>query len=104
MLPEDRPDEEIIEDDQALDAYMKDWHADRKRDTAAAKAKKGKGYGDRSAWDHGETLVMKSNPMHEDIEYSDTLAEKAQHAGSKFHDAAPANHSKKSKNLLKKGK
>lgn len=97
MLPDDRPAEEIIEDDQALDAYMQDWQADQSRDAVASRAKKGKRYGDNSAWDHGETLVMKSNPMHEDIKYSETLAEKAVHGEDSVVDAAPTNKSKSKK-------
>jgi len=106
MMPDERPSDGIIEDDQALDAYMTDWQADRNRDAAASKAKSNKQYGQSSAWDHGETLVMKSNPMHQDIEYSDTLAEMAIHSGESNVDAAPIGKSKKSKNnpLAKKGK
>jgi len=94
MLPDDKPSDEIIEDDQALDAYMRDWQAERGRDTAASRAKKGKRYGDKSAWDHGETLVMKSNPMHQDIDYSETLAEKSVQKGAAL-DAAPIGRGKK---------
>ena len=95
MLPDDRPSDEIVEDDQALDAYMKDWQADKNREQSASKAKKNNRYGDKSAWDHGETLVMRSNPMHKDIEYSDTLAEKAIHSGSSSVDAAPTGRTNK---------
>lgn len=97
MLPDDRPGEEIIEDDQALDAYMKDWQADQSREATASRAKKGKQYGSNSAWDHGETLVMRSNPMHRDIEYSETLVEKSVHGDNSSVDAAPTNRSKLSK-------
>lgn len=97
MLPSDRPPDNIIEDDQALDAYMKDWHADRNRDAAAERAKSGNKYGQNSAWDHGETFVMKSNPMHADIEYSETIAEKGTAGKSTVVDAAPINRSKKEK-------
>ena len=75
MMPDDRPPDSIIVDDEALDAYMKDWQEDRSRDAAASRAKKNKKYGQSTAWDYDETLVMRSNPMHEDIEYSQTLAE-----------------------------
>lgn len=100
MMPSDRPEDQIIEDDQALDAYMKDWQADRNREAAASKAKSGKSYGNKSAWDHGEQLVMRSNPMHSDIEYSQTLAEKAKHTGTKTVDAAPLGRNKRDKSPL----
>ena len=97
MLPDDRPSDEIIEDDHALDAYMKDWQAERSREASASKAQKGKRYGDNSAWDHGETLVMRSNPMHQDIEYSETLAEKNAAAAGNAVNAAPIGRQKKKK-------
>jgi hypothetical protein len=97
MLPEDRPSDSIVEDDAALDAYMKDWQADRNREAAASKAKKGKSYGDKTAWDHDETLVMKSNPIHEDIEYSEPFAKKEKHKSDTEVDAAPVGRSKKGK-------
>lgn len=91
MLPTDRPSEGIIEDDEALDAYMKDWQAERNRENSASKAKQGKS---KTAWDHGETLVMKSNEMYEDIEYSVPPGGMEKHKGKSDIDAAPTNKSK----------
>jgi hypothetical protein len=91
MMSDDRPPESIIEDDAALDAYMKDWHAEKSRDDAASKGAKSQ-YGKPSAWDKGEVLVFKSNSMYEDIEYSETLAERNPGASSK--DAAAFGRSK----------
>ncbi len=95
MMPDERPSDNIIEDDEALDAYMMDWHADRNRDAVASREKKGKSYGQNSAWDHDETLVMRSNPIHKDVEYSETAADKAKHSGQTTVDAASAPHSKR---------
>jgi len=89
MLPDDRPADTIIEDDEALDAYMTDWNADRNREAIASRAKKGKRYGQSTAWDHNETIVLRSNPMHEDIEYSATMAGHPRHEGAATVDAAP---------------
>jgi hypothetical protein len=100
MMPEDRPEDSIIEDDQALDAYMKDWQADKSRDITASKAKKGKHYGKNTAWDHNETLVMRSNPLHKDVEYSETFAEKTKTTKAAVVDAAPVNKSKINKKLF----
>ncbi len=80
MMPDDRPPEQVIEDDAALDAYMKDWSAERSREATASQSKKNK-YGMPSAWDFGEALVMKSNDNYEDVEYSQTLKEKGQAQG-----------------------
>jgi hypothetical protein len=97
MMSEDRPPESIIEDDASLDAYMKDYHAERSRDDAA-RAGKNNTYGKPSAWDKGEVLVFKSNDMHGDIEYSDTLAEKAAgKVGKSSVDAAAFGRSKDKK-------
>lgn len=93
MMPDERPSDEIIEDDEALDAYMNDWYDERNRDNAASKAKKGN-YGKSSAWDHQETLVTRANPMFKDIKYSETLAEKAKNKGKTVVDAAPMNRKK----------
>lgn len=92
MLPTDRPDDEVIEDDAALDAYMKAWQDEKSRDTSATKQKKGqKG---KTAWDHGETLVMKSHEAHTDFKYSKTLAERQKGSGQSL-DAAPMGRGKK---------
>lgn len=95
MPGDDRPPPDIIEDDDALDAYMKDWQRERNQETAARKGTKNK-HGKQTAWNHGETLVFDSNPMKKDIQYSDTLANKAKHKGQNTVDAAPT-HRKKGK-------
>lgn len=92
MLPDDRPSDEIIDDDEALDAYMVDWYAERNRDNASSRSKKQ--YGSRSAWNHQETLVTRSNPMYEDIQYSETLASKGKGEGKAALDVAPMKRGK----------
>jgi hypothetical protein len=101
MMSDDRPPDTIIEDDQALDAYMNDWQAERNRDATASRAQSNKQYGNNSAWDHGETLVMKSNPVHQDVQYSETLSEKAVHGGAKQVDAAAMGREAKKTGLSK---
>lgn len=70
MLPSDRPPDSIIEDDAALDAYMKSYVEEQSREAASARMQK-RGSG-KSAWDHGDVMVMRSNPLYEDMEFSDT--------------------------------
>lgn len=94
MLPSDRPPDSIVEDDAALDAYLKDYAAERSREDSAARGKKNK-YGKPSAWDFQETLVMKSNEMYEDVEYSKTLREQGLDKGKSTQDAAPMGRGKK---------
>ena len=73
MLPDDKPADSVIEDDDVLDAYMKSYHDEQNREATASREGKRKGKGGKSPWDHGETLVMRSNPAHNDIEYSETI-------------------------------
>lgn len=68
MLPEDRPSDLIIEDDDALDSYMKSYYEDRNRDDAARRSKKTSG-GKLSAFDQEEVIVTRSNELYEDINY-----------------------------------
>ena len=89
MMSTDRPPDTIIEDDQALDAYMKDWQAERNREATASRSQQNNKYGNNTAWDHGETLVMKSNPIHSDVEYSDTMTEMSSSGKAPQVDAAP---------------
>ena len=68
MLPEDRPSDMVIEDDQALDVYMTAYYEERNREEAARKHKfsnKGK----MSAFDKEEVIVTRSNELYEDIKY-----------------------------------
>ena len=69
MLPEDQPSEIIIEDDEALDAYMKDYYNERTKDSAARKHKN-KNLGKLSAFDKEEVIVTKTaNELYDDIEF-----------------------------------
>ena len=69
MLAEDRPSEDIIEDDEVLDAYMKDYYDEHTRDTAARRDKN-KHSGKLSAFDKEEVIVTKiANELYDDIEF-----------------------------------
>jgi len=69
MLEEDRPPEDIIEDDEALDSYMKDYYDERTRDVAARKSKN-KHSGKLSAFDKEEVIVTKiASELYDDIEF-----------------------------------
>ena len=72
MLPSDRPSDDILEDDAALDAYMKSYMEEQRKDAAEARIEKGRD-NNSPAWSHGDVLVTRSNPMYEDMEYSDTV-------------------------------
>ena len=68
MMPEDRPSDMVIEDDDALDAYMKAFYEERNREESARKSKS-KRSGRLSAFDAEEVIVTRSHELYEDIEY-----------------------------------
>jgi len=68
MLPEDRPQDTIIEDDAALDAYMKSYYDEKTKEDAARKSKHSVG-GDLSSFDKKEVIVTQANELYEDIKY-----------------------------------
>jgi hypothetical protein len=70
MMSEDRPSDMVIEDDDALDAYMKNYYEERNREDASRRSKRTSG-GKLSAFDKEEVIVTQSHEMYEDIEYSE---------------------------------
>lgn len=68
MIPEDRPSDLVIEDNEALDGYLKIYYEDRNREDAARRSKKTSG-GKLSAFDQQEVIVTRSNELYEDIDY-----------------------------------
>jgi hypothetical protein len=60
MLPEDQPDDWVIQDDGELDAYMEELHKERSKDRSERKAEKK--FGSSSAEKMDTRLVMRSNP------------------------------------------
>jgi hypothetical protein len=67
MMPEDRPPDSIIDDDDSLDAYMKDYYEERTREDASRRQRSVKGK--LSAFDKEEVIVTQSNELYEDIKY-----------------------------------
>jgi hypothetical protein len=68
MLAEDRPSDLVIEDDEALDAYMTFYYNERTKDDAARRSKN-RTQGKLSAFDKEEVIVTQSNELYEDIKY-----------------------------------
>lgn len=68
MMPEDKPSDMVIEDDDTLDAYMKAFYEERNRQDSARKSK-AKTPGKLSAFDAEEVIVTRSNELYQDIEY-----------------------------------
>lgn len=68
MMPEDRPSDTVIDDDEALDAYMKVYYEERNREAATRRSSK-KTPGKLKAFDAEEVIVTASNELWRDIEY-----------------------------------
>ncbi len=71
MMPKDRPTDLVIEDDDALDAFMKSYYEERNREETAEKSKyqTKQNRGTLSAFDKEEVIVTRSHELYEDIEY-----------------------------------
>jgi hypothetical protein len=67
MMVEDRPSDLIIDDDDALDAFMKDYYEERNREGARKKGTKS--HGNLSAYDKEEVIVTRSDQLYEHIDY-----------------------------------
>jgi len=71
MMPKDRPPDTIVEDDEALDTYMKAYYEERTREDAAERDKNKLGNrGKLSAFNKDEVIVTKSHELYEDIDYT----------------------------------
>lgn len=70
MMPEDQPPDYIIEDDEALDAFMKDYYDERSKDVAERKHRKGN-KSKLSAFNKEEVIVTRTNELFEDIEFDE---------------------------------
>lgn len=68
MMPEDRPSDIVIDDDDALDAYMKAFYEERNRQDAERRHRSNRS-GKLSAFDAEEVIVTRSHELYEDIEY-----------------------------------
>jgi hypothetical protein len=68
MMPEDRPSDLIIEDDDSLDVFMESYYKDKNNEDAARRSKRTSG-GKLSAFDSEEVIVTSSNELYKDINY-----------------------------------
>lgn len=70
MLPEDQPSNDIIDDDEALDAYLKDYY-DERHNEAVSRRHNNPRRGKLSAFDKEEVLVTRTNELYDDIKFDD---------------------------------
>lgn len=76
MMPDERPDDHIIDDDEALDKYMEQYSKLREKDRNESKVKRGSGTLAQkqklSAWDRGEELIITpANPNYMNLAYTE---------------------------------
>jgi len=76
MMPEDQPPDDIVEDDEALDAFMKDYYSERTKDIAERKYNKST-KSKMSAFNQEEVIVARTNELFEDIEFDEPRESKA---------------------------
>jgi CRISPR/Cas system-associated endoribonuclease Cas2 len=69
MLPDSQPPEDIIDDDDALDAYLKDYYDEQKREMMGRRRHKPIKGGKLSAFDKDEVIVTRASELYEDITY-----------------------------------
>jgi hypothetical protein len=70
MMPEDQPPDNILDDDESLDAFMQDYYNERTKDTADRKYRKGTKT-TMSAFNQEEVIVARTNELFEDIEFDE---------------------------------
>lgn len=68
MMPEDRPSDMIIDDDEALDAFMAAYYTERKKEDSARRGATSV-KGNMSAFDKEEVIVTQFNELAEEIQY-----------------------------------
>lgn len=69
MMPEDQPEDWVVEDDELLDKHMQDLHTERTKDFQSKRSEKK--YGTRTAMKMPEALVFKSHPDYERLKYDE---------------------------------
>jgi hypothetical protein len=75
LLPDDRPEDSIISDDEALDAYMEALYKKKEEERNEGKVKRRGGNskkGKLSAWDRGEELIITAaHPEYMNMKYTE---------------------------------
>ena len=79
MLPDEQPDEDIINDDDALDAYMERYFKEREADRNDGRLKRSSGNKGRlSAKETDEVLITSNNPEFLNMDYSEKRVQNAE--------------------------
>ena len=68
MMPDERPSDVVIDDDEMLDVFMASYYDERTRQDAYRKSKVADP-SKLSSFDKEEVIVTKSNELYQDIKY-----------------------------------
>ena len=69
MMPADRPPDDVINDDDALDKFMDDYYKELNNETSIIKKDKKRIKGTMSAFDSEEVIITQSSELYYDIKY-----------------------------------
>lgn len=73
LMPDEIPPDDLIDDDEGLDAYMEQIYANRKNEREMSRYESSKGIKkgkSLSAIDHSDVIITSSNPIYKDVEYN----------------------------------
>ena len=69
MMPDDRPQPSVIENDELLDAYMDEYYKELSNDSSISRSNRSKNKGSMSAFDLEEVIITQSNELYQEIKY-----------------------------------
>jgi hypothetical protein len=69
MMPEHRPSDTVIDDDELLDKYMEEYYKEMSNDASIARSNKATSRGSMSAFDAEEVIITQTHELYHDIEY-----------------------------------
>jgi hypothetical protein len=101
MLPEDQPDEWVIQDDEALDKYMESLHQERSKEISNRRAERSTGI---SAEKMATRLIMRSHPDYYKRQYDQVNPHAEGKTDIRVEEEGDAYKAKKLKSVIRKSK
>jgi hypothetical protein len=69
MMPDQRPSDDVIEDDDLLDKFMEEYYKELSNEASIARSTRAKNKGPMSAFDAEEVIITQSNELYQEIQY-----------------------------------
>jgi hypothetical protein len=101
MLPEDQPDDWVVQDDEALDKYMESLHQERSKEISNRRAERSTGI---SAEKMATRLIMRSHPDYFKRQYDQVNPHADGKTDIRVDEEGDAYKAKKLKSVIKKSK